>query len=413
MKLDARTVAGLALPKGKSDVIYFDDELPGFGVRFCATGGRVRRSFVLQYRVHGRSRRIKIGGEALTLMQAREAAKKLRAKVELGGDPQADKAAERLKATGTLRAIVKNYLETKEPGLDRIGRPKGLRPSSYRVTELYLTGPAYFGPLQGISVNSISRADVAARVRLIERNSGVVTASRARAALSAFFSWAMREGLAEQNPVINTNAPAAPEPRDHVLTDAELVAVWRACEDDDHGRIVRLLALTGCRRQEVGGMRWSEMDEAGGTWTIPASRTKNGRQHILPLPPLAWKIIQSVPRMIERDCLFGERGERGFTAWSNGKAALDKRLGDMVAPWRVHDLRRSVCTRMIDLGVEPHHVEAVLNHYSGHRSGIAATYNRSKYVPQIKRALALWDDHIRALVEGTEPKIVALRSADA
>src|SRR5262249_22263381 len=135
-----------------------------------------------------------------------------------------------LKETHTLRSIADDYLEARRPEL---------RPASYRVTKLYLTDRAYFGPLHAVTMGGITRADVAARLRLIAKNSGTVSAGRARSALSTLFAWAMGEGLCESNPVVGTNKPADSTPRDRVLKDEEVVAIWKASGDDDYGKIVR------------------------------------------------------------------------------------------------------------------------------------------------------------------------------
>jgi integrase len=164
--------------------------------------------------------------------------------------------------------------------------------------------------------------------------------------------------------------------------------------------------LTGCRRQEVAGVQWNEFDLERGTWDIPAARAKNGRGHSLTLPPLALSIIRAVPHSIGRNLLFGDRGENGFTRWSACKRELDTRSG--VRGWVVHDLRRSFCTRLADLGVMPHVIEAAVNHQSGHKRGPAGVYNRSIYRAEVAAALALWNDHVRTLVEGGEHTILPM-----
>ena len=214
-------------------------------------------------------------------------------------------------------------------------------------------------------------------------------------------------GQHPQNPVIATEKPKDSTPRDRVLKDAELVAIWNACGDDDFGNIVRLLICTGCRRDEIGGLRWSEIDEESGTLRLPKERTKNKRKHELPLIPLALSIVGKAHKVVGRDHLFGDRSNKGFTRWDATRVALNEQLGDRVGEWRLHDIRRTVATRMGDLGVEPHIIEAVLNHYSGHRSGVAGTYNRARYERQIRAALALWSDHVAALIGGTDRKIIS------
>ena len=188
-----------------------------------------------------------------------------------------------------------------------------------------------------------------------------------------------------------------------MLDDAELAKVWNACADDDYGKSIRLLILTGQRLREVGEMSWSELQEWP-IWRIPGSRTKNGREHVLMLPPMAWQIIETVPRRDWNDHLFG-RSNQGFTGWSARKALLDQKV--KIPPWVVHDLRRSVATGLADLKVEPHVIEALLNHVSGHKRGVAGVYNRSTYALQTRNALAMWADHIASITQQTERKILS------
>jgi integrase len=400
MRLDLKTIAAATLPKGKADHIFWDDELPGFGLRLRAGG---HRSWVLQYRADGHTRRASIAAVAkLGPADARQAARRLLAKVALGHDPQEEKANKRRQASHTFGSVVDAYLAAKRPEL---------RPTSYRISELYLRGP-YFEPLHSLGVTAITRADVASCIRTIIKKHSVPTAAAARRALSAFFAWAIADGLLGNggNPVEGSHRPDDPTPRDRVLADSELVAIWNAVgSDDDYGRIIRLLTLLGARASEVGGMRWSELDLNTGMWTLPVERSKNRRAHTIALPPAALAIVESIPRT-DRDHLFGARADAGFTSWPWCKQELDRRLGDAVKPWRVHDVRRSVATKMADIGIEPHHIEAVLNHFGGHRAGTHGVYNRSSYERAVRAALARWSEHVLALVEGRASKITPLRA---
>jgi integrase len=396
MKLTAKATAALTLPAGKTDVIFFDDTMAGFGFRLrLGAGGKVLKSWVCQYRRAGATRRVLVGSaEVVGAEQARLAAKKVLGAVAMGQDPSADRATRRDKDRNSLRALIEQFLAAKE---------RQLRPRSFFEVKRYLTG-GYFKPLHGMPIDTVTRHDVSARVVAIARESGDPTAARAKGALSNFFVWARRMGLCEQNPTIDSAEPKPSPPRERVLSDNELRAVWHACGDDEYGKIIRLLILTGCRRAEIGDMAWSEIDLEAATFTVPARRSKNGRAHTLPLLSSALDIIKSVPQMATRDQLFGLRSH-GFTAWHEGKPALDERSG--VANWVVHDVRRSVATKMADIGVQPHIIEAVLNHYSGHRAGVAGTYNRSSYAREVKAALAMWADHLRMLVEGGERRVLS------
>jgi integrase len=404
LKLDPKTIPALVLPRGRADEICWDAELEGFGLRLRRRrDGGLLRNWVAQYRADGHTRRVTIGSaDKVVPAQAREVARKILARVELGHDPQAEKAAKRQQAARTVRSVVDSYLDAKQGEL---------RPTSHRITHLYLTGP-YFRPLHTLAVSAVTRADVATCIRTIVRKHSVPTAAAARRALSAFFAWAIADGLLGNgaNPVDGSHRPDDPTPRAHVLTAAELALVWNRAGDDEFGKIIRLLILLGARRREIGGMCWGELNLDAGTWSLPQERSKNRRGHTLHLPPAALAIIATVPRR-SRDQLFGDRAGEGFTSWSRSKLELDRRLAGAVKPFRIHDVRRSVATYMADIGIEPWIIEAVLNHYSGHRKGPHGVYNVSRYERQVKSALQRWGEHIAALVEGRgESNIVPLHA---
>jgi integrase len=362
MPLTAKAISALQLLPGQNDKIYFDDAMPGFGYRLRRSGGEIKRSWVVQYRRGGATRRILLGNATvLSAAQARDQAKKVLGRVAIGEDPQAERRERRGKDRVSLRSVIEEYLQAKD---------LELRPRSFAEVKRYLTG-SYFRVLHALPVDTVTRKDIAGRLVAITRESSSNTAARSRDLLHAFFVWALQMGYVEHNPVLGTIKPKEAEGRTRVLSDAELGAVWRAASDDEHGKIVKLLILTAARRQEIGGMHWSELDEARGTWTLPAARAKNNHAHTLPLPPAAWVIINCVLRTTSRDHLFGVRAERGFSTWASAKADLDKRLGEDVAPFVLHDLRRTVATKMADLGVQPHIIEEILNHRGGHKAGIA------------------------------------------
>jgi integrase len=396
MRLTAKAVGALTLPVGKTDMIVFDGEVRGLGYRLrLGANGKLLKSWVVQYKRGGATRRMNLGPAAvLGAEAARLQAKKVLGKVALGEDPAGDRRDRRDKDRNTMRALVDEYLA---------GKRKEVRPKTFTEVERYLTGK-YFRPLHGMAVDQIKRHDVSRRVVTIQRESGNATAREAGGALSTFFVWAMRMGLCDANPVIGAFSPADIKPRERVLSDAELSAIWRAAGDDEYGKIVRLLVLTGCRRAEIGDMAWGELDLDRGTWTIPASRSKNGRAHTLPVMPMMGEIVASVPRMATRPQLFGQRSH-GFTNWTLPKPVLDERSG--VVDWTLHDIRRTVATRMNDIGIAPHIVEAVLNHQSGSRRGVAGVYNKSPYEREVRNALAQWADHVRALVEGGERRVLS------
>jgi CRISPR-associated Cas5-like protein len=388
MKLDAKTVVALRLD-GKTDAIHFDSELPGFGLRLRrGVGGKLNRSWVVQYRRAGSTRRLLLGSaDVLSAAQAREAARKALAKVQLGHDPQAQRSERRDRDRVQLRSVVEEYL-------DLVG--KKLRAKTLYDNRRYLCG-SYFKPLHEMPLDRITRRDVAARLVAITRAHSPAVATAARAKLGAFFTWAMQMGLVDSNPIIGTPKPERIVARERTLSDAELAAYYNALPaDSEYGRMVRLLILLGARRQEIGGMAESELNVEAGSWTKPASRTKNKRSHTLPLPSAALAIIRAVPRMVGRDQLFGIRAAQGFSNFNRVKAALDARSGVVNA--RLHDIRRTLSTRLHDLGTPPHVVEEILAHRA-HRAGSAGAYNWSDYRDEVRAALEKWQRYVLMIAD--------------
>ena len=417
MKLTSTTVEKLLKdPPGTADKIIFDDGLSGFGLRLRKGG---KRTWIAQYRVGTQQRRVTLGTvDNLDAAAARKRAKDMLSKVHLGVDPQTEKAEARAEAAVTLGSVVDAYLT-------RYAEKK-LKASTLDDVKRYLR--RHWAPLSKLPIRKIKRADVAARLGSIAEESGGYAGNRARAALNALYTWAIGEGLTDLNPVVGANKPVDEKPRDRVLTLAELVAVWDEAGEGDFGAIVHLLVLTGQRREEVGGMLWAEVDFEKSIWRIGAERTKNGLAHDVPLSSSAVEILHALKKKVDeetveepdrrttekheaRALVFGS-GKGPFSGWSKAKASLDSRLqasiGRAATPWRLHDIRRTVATGMADLGVQPHVIEAVLNHISGHKAGVAGVYNRANYACEKRRALDLWAEHVAAVVERRASKVVSL-----
>jgi integrase len=401
MRLTKATVERLELPPGKTELIVFDEALPGFGLRIRAGG---KRTWVAQYRIGSKQRRVTLG--TVNTFEADEARKHARdalARVQLGLDPQLEKATARTPKPPemTLGEAIERYLPYAE---------RKLKASTYSGVVRHLR--RHWQALHGQELQNLERRQVAAELGRIATTSGLYGANRSRATLSTLFAWAIGEGLMDTNPVVGTNKATEEVARDRVLTESELSLIWRVAGDGDYGATVRLLILTGQRRAEVGGMLWSEIDIKAAMWRIGAERTKNARPHEVPLSQPALDILGARARIDGRALVFGSRGP--FSGWSKGREALDARMSaalGQATPWRLHDVRRTVATGMADLGVQPHVIEAVLNHVSGHKAGVAGIYNRATYAAEKRQALDLWAEHVVALVEGRESNIVPLRGA--
>jgi integrase len=220
------------------------------------------------------------------------------------------------------------------------------------------------------------------------------------ATLSSFFGWCARERRIPSNPCANIEPPRLAASRNRVLNNAEIAAFWTATEKvgEPATQMLRLLLLTGARRDEVRCMRYSELS-ADGVWTIPGERTKNHRVHVLPLPKLARDILGSVKRKAGSDFVFTHNGKVAVRINSHIKRRLDEAMMKPT-PWVIHDLRRTCVTQMSEIGVQPHIIEAVVNHVSGSKGGVAGIYNHAEHTAEKKAALERWAAHVESIVTG-------------
>jgi integrase len=398
MKLTIKTAEGIKLPKGKSDCIVFDDDIAGFGLRLREGGSR---TWVYQYRIGKKQRRMALGSaKSVPLILARKNASDLEAKVRLGGDPAMNKKIARLEADNTFAVLADRFLEARRPAW---------RTRTYEENKRHLIKDAK--ALHPLPITAVAHRNIANLLSNIAKEKGDVTANRVRSSLCAFFGWAIREGvrLPEGNVASYTNKREESS-RDRVLTDSELGLIWNACLHDDYGAILKLLMLTGQRANEIAQLRWNEVHDE--QIVLPAERTKNARSHLIPLSEAAKGILPWF-REGDRTFVFG-RDNTGFSGWGKAKEKLDVRVAEAKKPlehWTVHDLRRTVATRMAELGVPPHIIEAVLNHVSGHKGGVAGIYNRATYDKEKREALNLWAEHVMAAVEGRAATILPLKRA--
>jgi integrase len=371
----------------------------GFGARRQRDGV----FYCLRYRLNGLQYYKSIGrhGSPWTPDTARAKAKQMLGEVARGKHPHEDQA--KLRDAETFGSEAERFLSR---------RQGAMKPRAYAEIERHLL--IHAKPLHRARLAEIDRRAIALRLAEIETASGPAARNRVRSTLSAFFNWAVKEGLLEINVVAGTAKADEGGSRERVLSAAELSEVWNALGEDQFSEIVRLLILTAQRREEIGSLRRSEIDWDRGLIVLPAERTKNRRLHELPLSSAVRSILERQPSRKNddgsgRDLIFGY-GNGGFSGWSNCKAVLDKRIvearkGKPLA-WRLHDLRRTAATVMGDrLGVLPHIIETILNHVSGHRAGVAGIYNRARYEAEMRATLERWAEHIASITGGGDNTI--------
>jgi integrase len=379
--------------------------MPGFGLR--VRNGRA--SWVFQYQVHGRSHRIKLGDQAVMSADvARSAAKEAAGKVAASRRTgEAHPILEQKRIADELRRA-----EAKRPAdapfgsrIDeyiaaRTANGNDLREASLIETRRYLE--QHFKALHKIPLAEIRRIDVA---NVLSDIKSPAVHNRARSTLSAFYAWAIGRGWCDVNPVVGTNKAEGEQTRERTLTDNEIATIWLNAPDNSYGAILKLLLLTGCRRDEIGGLMWSEVDLNARTITIPGSRTKNKQEHVVPLSDTAMSILAGIAKREDRQHVFGRTLAAGFSGWSSAKAEFDAAV--KIDEWRVHDLRRTVRTGIDKLGTLPHICEAVLNHLP---PKLVQTYNRNTYEAEKRTALNNWATHLKIIVaQASGANVTALK----
>jgi integrase len=388
MKFTQTNVTTLKPPPGKKDHWEPDEGLPGFGIRFRNGGAGI---YGLRYSFAGRDRRLAFKAvNKVKLTDAKTWAMDQHATIAHKVDP----AVERAKAQA--KASARGFKDMIDPFLDYLAVADGGRAPSY-IAEVSRSLKNYFKSLHHYTAPDITRAAVAAELLKIKTGRGPIAADRSRAHLSCYFGWLIAEGAADFNPVQGTNRNGG-KPRDRVLNDDEVKAIWHAVGDGTYGSILKLLILTGCRASEIGDLRRDEVNLKDRQLELPGSRVKNKLDYIVPLSSLAMEIIQKRMQSTHGRLVFGHDRGNGFADWPRAKRELDKKLA--IPPWVVHDFRRTLSTNMHErLRIQPHIVEAVINHISGHKRGVAGVYNKATYAAEKRAALEAYATYIATIVE--------------
>jgi integrase len=410
--LTAAAVDKLKPPK-TGQVDHFDKGYPGLALRISYGG---RKCWIYFYRIDGKQRRLTLGvAPAMGLGEAREAWREARKAVEAGQDPARMKA--KPDRPDIFEMIAAEWLQREQFG-------KGRRSANEvrRILERDVV-PAWGQR----DIRGITRRDARELIDAIADRGAVTMARRVHAHLHALFRWSAGRDMIEANPLADLPKPGRENPRDRFLDDNELAMAWKAAETISwpFGPAVQLLILTGCRREEITRLRWSEID--GDVIRLPAERVKTGPGRTVPLSASARAILDMLPSVERSDYVFTTNGRTPISGWSRAKTLLDRAIAaeagtnaagparsdesDEIAPWRIHDLRRSVATGLQRLGVGLQVIEAVLGHVSGSRAGIVGVYQRHSFEDEKRVALERWGHHVAGLVSGDAAELVAFPRA--
>ena len=412
-----------------------DALLPGFYLVVQPSG---KKSWAVRYRSAGKPIKLTIGTyPAFELQKARDEAKAVLQSVQRGEDPSTakkDAKAKTLTGDGTVIAVVRTFIARHAQRNNR-GWRDTTRQLGFRVTKAsddpktFTVIPKSFLAVHGHGqIKDITRAHIIAHIDDIVDAGKPIAANRTLAALKKLFAWCVERDLIPFSPA-TLKAPSEETSRERILTDDEVIALWKATEDLGwpFGPMVRMLLLTGQRRNEVSGMRWNEVDLKAKLWTIPAERAKNGKAHGVPLSAAALAILETVPRIEGSDLVFSMTGSTSVSGFSRMKRGLDaKMLAALresvkernedpaqvsIPEWWLHDLRRTLVSGMARLGINLPVIEKVVNHLSGSFAGIVGVYQRHEFAEEKRRALDAWANFVTSLVGQRADNVVPISNA--
>lgn len=382
---------------------FQDEAIRGLSLRVSESGLKTW-NVVFVRQSDDTKQRVKLGRyPEITLEKARTAALKMMTAIAEGGDPANDKKANR--AALTIEALGAIYLEKHAKRLKK----------TWAQDERILQVEVY--PRIGkMKAAQVKRRDLLDIIEAKAEAGHIAQSTQILAVIRKLFNWAVDSDYLQTSPAAGVKPRGKSVSRDRVLSKEEIRLIWNSLPDAKlNGKtkaIIRLLFLTGQRSGEVSGMIRSEIDLNRPTWTIPGGRAKNGNPHVVPLSGVARKIVELALAEADENPdapLFTRTGE---AIESNAIAkAVRLKLQVTDTAWTAHDIRRTVATGLAELGIAPHIVEAVLNHVSGFKAGVAGTYNRHLYEPEKRRALDIWAEHLQAVVSGKQAVVVPLARA--
>lgn len=379
--LTNKTVDALK-PTGERYAVH-DAHCPGLSIRVNANG---TKTFTASYRYGVQQRRLTIGRYPIvSLAEARDKARAVFREVLEGIDPQAVRRRKNLNLREGVSAFIEQYAKP--------------RNRSWKEAERILNRELVtrFGERD---LTKMTRADILEAADAAIQRGAQYQANRIVSHTRKMFNWFLERGIVETSPLLGIRAPMREHSRDRVLARDEVTRLINACraEPFPFGPYTLLLLATAQRRSEVANMCWSEINWAQKVWEIPASRSKNGKPHEVPLSPFALAVLEDIPRFNGSDLVFTTTGYSPISGIT--KMVLRIQAASETSNWRLHDLRRTAASEMARMSIPPHIVEKVLNHVSGTLSGVAGVYNRYGYDPEKRDALEKWGEFLGQLEQG-------------
>lgn len=388
-KLNEKAIAALDVPEGKREAWLSDSDVVGLRVR--ATAGAKTFYVAWTDRATGERRREKLGAwGGITLEQARGAARAILGDVAKGDDPQAKRAARRAEAERekaeralTLETLIDDWAKLHLAGK----RPR------YAAEAVRAIKHAFARDLSKPAAR-LTRAEAVNVLDGLTKAGKVAIAGRTLAYARACYAWAVKRGKVAENPFAELPIPAGVTERERELTPEETGRVWTAASNmpEPFGPFLCLLLLTLGRRDEVAGMRWSELSADLSTWTIPGARMKKGVAHVVALPEAARAALRTVKRRDGVDFVFTTTGKTPISGFAKAKAALDEAA--KVLDWRLHDIRRTGVSMLAAMGFNPVIADKLLAHQSSTLRGAAKTYQRYDFADERRLALEAWAAHV-------------------
>jgi hypothetical protein len=384
---------------------YWDAALPGFGLMVTGNG---HRSFVVNYRAQGISRRVTLKN-GLSLNEARREARGILGDVARGGDPLQEAREARAAQSNTLKFVADEYL--KREGKNLRGRTLAGKNDVFRLH--------IFPRLASRQIDSIKRSEIVRLLDRVEDQSGPTAAQHTLAALRRMMNWYAGRSDDFRSPIVRGMARIKPKERarQRILSDDELRAVWRAATSETaYGYLIKIILLTAARLREAALMTRSELSADGSEWLIPAARYKSKHDHLIPLSKAAQDVLAAIPMIGRKGWIFTTNGDVPISGFSKFKREFDTKVLQVLREnnpqavplpaWTTHDLRRTARSLMSRAGINADHAERALGHVI---AGVRGVYDRHEYAKEKRHAFEALAGELERIIKPPEPSVVPLR----
>jgi integrase len=384
-----RALRALKPPPRPKQIDFWDEALPGFGLRVSYNG---RKSWVVLYRCNGVKGRLTLGRfDTVPLVDAREQARAALRDAAAGVDPSTKK--ERDREAPTFKRLADRYIEEYAKPRKRTWQ------KDRRLLDINL-----IPTLGRKKAHLVTRAELRAELNGIKNRPAPIEANRTYEVVRKLYNWAIDEEILTESPAFKLAKPAEEIGRERTLTADELQTFWQALEGARPivRGVFRMMLLGAQRRNEVSRMRFPDLDRRENWWNLPADLTKTKRPYRVPLTPAMLAIIEEMEALsLDPEWVFPRAGGGGPVPETNVTRPFRRLIkAAEIAHFMPHDLLHTVTSHMTAMGISEFVVGKIRHHTSRDSRTTTSRYNHYQYDREKRRALDLWNTRLLDIIAG-------------